>query len=179
MISSAVVFERPEVDRLEAEALVRDPEVRQLVQVLESAVSRCAADPEAEALDERTVLKAVRVLDHHLTDVYGPDSVRAAFRWALRRLGTPPSDRVSPRVDFLLSDGETRLWLDLYPAALPEATTAAHIYLGEGASRKARDRWDRVAPRPTRLSVQALPDLQDVDVPTPRPSRRWADPSDL
>lgn len=178
---------QPEADAAEARARRDEPEVKVLAQALEDAVSRCAADPEGEALEEKPVLKAVRLFCHYLTGEHGPDEVRAGFRRSLYRLAHAREREpggISPRVPFDFADGLTRLWIDLYPA-LPElregdtgAPRAPHIYLdAERATVKARARWNRVAPRPGRCAVLDLRDARVEDARTiekrVRPSKRY------
>jgi len=168
MTTATAVFTAPVSDTAEARVTRDEPIVREMVQSLEVAIARCALDPERDALEERAILKAVRLLDKHLSDVFGPDSVRAAFRQALYALG----DLRATRTPFLLSDDVTVLWIDLYPAA-GEDGRAAHVYLdADRVTLKARARWARIAPKPTKaVAAPILPDILTAPKP-PRPSKR-------
>lgn len=163
-MTNAPVFTAPATDTAEARATRDAPAVRDVAQALEVAVARCAFDPERDALEERAVLKAIRLLDKHLTDTFGPDSVRAAFRQSLYALG----DLRATRTPFLLSDDVTVLWLDLYPAAGDDGR-AAHVYLdADRVTLKARTRWGHVAPKAAKAAPP--PTLPDI-LPAPKPSR--------
>lgn len=167
---TAPSFVQPPEDAADARARRDAPDVRRLVQALEDATARCAADPDGAALDERPVLKAVRLVCHYLTDEHGADPVRAAFRQTLRGL----ADLANTRVAFELADGATILWLDLYPP--PDEADAArghHVYLDTArASTKARTRWAAVVARPGKRTAAPAAVVEPLPRPA-RPSKRY------
>ena len=175
-------FVQPEGDAAEARARRDEPEVRALAQALEDAVSDCASDPDGEALDEKPVLKAIRLIDRYLTGgALCTDERRATFRQSLRRLAHvsgadvgSPEGPTATRVPFRLSDGVAVLWLDLYPETFGVTDTAAHVYLGmESSTGTSRTRWGRVFPRSGRIVARPPPEQFVIETPL-RPKAGYA-----